>query len=96
MSKVKINGEEFEFKLGFKQIRELIKTTGKDLDQLESIAKDFSNASLIASIGIGKSIEEIEELMDKDGKFDCVTSIITAFSEEVVRYFTPNSQSQTN
>ena len=68
MSKVTINKQEFEFKFGFKQIKELIKVTGKDLDKLEEVAKDFNNASLIGSIGIGNSIEETEELMDKDGE----------------------------
>lgn len=96
MSKVKIDGQEFEFKFGFKQIKELIKLTGKDLDKLEEVAKDFNNASIIGAIGIGKTIEETEEMMDKDGTFECVTSILNAFSEEVVRYFSPNSQSQTN
>ena len=45
MSKVKINGQEFEFKFGFKQIKELIKHTGKDLDKLEEVAKDFKTNS---------------------------------------------------
>jgi len=96
MSKIKIDGQEFEFRFGFKQLKELVKVTGKDLDKLEDVAKDFNNASLICSIGIGKSVEEVEELLDKDGTFDAVTSILTAFSDEVVKYFSPNSQSQTN
>ena len=88
--------QQFEFRFGFKQLKELVKVTGKDLDKLEDVAKDFNNASLICSIGIGKSVEEVEELLDKDGTFDAVTSILTAFSDEVVKYFSPNSQSQTN
>lgn len=96
MSKVKINNQELDFKFGFKQIKELVKKTGKDLDKLEEVAKDFNNVTLIASIGLNKSEEEIENLIDADGSFECVTSILSAFSEEVVKYFSPNSLGQTN
>lgn len=96
MTKIKINNQEFEFQLTYKRLKELCLKSGKDLNELEEFAKDFNNASLIASVGTGKTLEEIEELMDLDGTFECVVNILKAFSEEVIRYFTPNSQSQTN
>lgn len=94
--KIKINGEELEFRFRTKQLGQLIKATGKDLDKLQEIVTDLNNASLLASLGTGKTIEEIEEMMDKDGTFECVQSIIQGFNDEVIQYYSPNSQSQTN
>jgi glycerate kinase len=90
---ITINKQELEFKFKFSQLKELTKITKTDLAGLEEIAKDFNNASLIASIGTGKTIEEIEALLDEDS-FEGVTEIITAFSGEVLAYFNPNSQNQ--
>ncbi len=93
---IKINNQELEFKFNFKQIKQLIQVTCKDLADLEAVAKDFNNVGLIGSIGTGKSVEEIEELLEADGTFEAVKSILDAFSSEVVKYFNPNLQSQTN
>jgi glycerate kinase len=90
---ITINKQELEFKFKFSQLKELTKITKTDLAGLEEIAKDFNNASLIASIGTGKTIEEIETMLDEDS-FEGVTEIITAFSGEVLAYFNPNSQNQ--
>lgn len=92
---ITINKQELEFKFKFSQLKELTKITKTDLAGLEEIAKDFNNASLIASIGTGKPIEEIEAMLDKDS-FEGVTEIITAFSGEVLAYFNPNLQNQAN
>lgn len=92
---ITINKQELEFKFKFSQLKELTKITKTDLAGLEEIAKDFNNASLIASIGTGKPIEEIEAMLDQDS-FEGVTEIITAFSGEVLAYFNPNSQNQAN
>ena len=92
---ITINKQELEFKFKFSQLKELTKITKTDLAGLEEIAKDFNNASLIASIGTGKPIEEIEQMLDEDS-FEGVTEIITAFSGEVLAYFNPNSQNQAN
>jgi glycerate kinase len=92
--KITINKQELEFKFKFSQLKELTKITKTDLAGLEEIAKDFNNASLIASIGTGKTIEEIEQMLDEDGTFEAVTEIISAFSGEVLAYFNPNSQNQ--
>jgi glycerate kinase len=92
---ITINKQELEFKFKFSQLKELTKITKTDLAGLEEIAKDFNNASLIASIGTGKTIEEIEALLDEDS-FEGVTEIITAFSGEVLAYFNPNLQNQVN
>jgi glycerate kinase len=93
--KITINKQELEFKFKFSQLKELTKITKTDLAGLEEIAKDFNNAALIGSIGTGKTIEEIEALLDEDS-FEGVTEIITAFSGEVLAYFNPNSQNQAN
>ena len=93
--KITINKQELEFKFKFSQLKELTKITKTDLTGLEEIAKDFNNAALIGSIGTGKTIEEIEALLDEDS-FEGVTEIITAFSGEVLAYFSPNSQNQAN
>jgi glycerate kinase len=90
---ITINKQELEFKFKFSQLKELTKITKTDLTGLEEIAKDFNNAALIGSIGTGKTIEEIEALLDEDS-FEGVTEIITAFSGEVLAYFNPNSQNQ--
>jgi glycerate kinase len=92
---ITINKQELEFKFKFSQLKELTKITKTDLTGLEEIAKDFNNAALIGSIGTGKTIEEIEALLDEDS-FEGVTEIITAFSGEVLAYFSPNSQNQAN
>ena len=94
--KIKINHQELEFKFKFKQLKELCNVTGKELTELEAITSNLNSIALIASLGTGKSIEEIETLLDEDGTFDAVQGIVKAFSEEVVQYFSPNSQSQTN
>jgi hypothetical protein len=90
---ITINKQKLEFKFKFSQLKELTKITKTDLTGLEEIAKDFNNAALIGSIGTGKTIEEIEALLDEDS-FEGVTEIITAFSGEVLAYFNPNSQNQ--
>jgi glycerate kinase len=92
---ITINKQKLEFKFKFSQLKELTKITKTDLTGLEEIAKDFNNAALIGSIGTGKTIEEIEALLDEDS-FEGVTEIITAFSGEVLAYFNPNSQNQAN
>lgn len=96
MTTIKLNNQEFEFKFRFRQVKELLKITGKDLSTMDDIAQDFSNIPLIASLGTGKTIEEMELLLDQEETFEGVKSIAAAFGQEVKAYFTPNSQSQTN
>lgn len=93
---MKIHTKELTFTFRFKQVKELSEKTGKELQDFESIAKDFKNAPLILSIGANIPIEEAEELLQEDERgFGAVTEIINTFTEQVVNYLTPNLQSQT-
>lgn len=93
--KITINNTEHEFNFRFCELVELCEKTGKQMDELESIAKEIKYTSLIGSIGMGKSEEEVKEIL-QNSTFDAVQSIINAFSLEVVAYLNPNSQSQAN
>lgn len=96
MAKIKINGEEFEFRFRFKEVGKLLKVTGKNLGDIQEITQDFNNAALIGSIGIGKTCEEVEELLDKDGTFESVSNLLMAFAEEVGQYFQKDEQKVEN
>jgi len=93
--KITINNKKLDFKFKYSQLTKLLKETGKDVTQLDEIAKDFHSSSLILSIGCNISIKAATELLD-DGSFEDITAIGKAFGEEVVQYVSPNSASQTN
>jgi len=93
--KITINNTELEFYYGFEELEKLCEVTGKELTELETITTKLSNIPLIASIGTGKTEEEIRVLL-RAGKFEAVKTIVGAFGESVTQYFSPNSQSQTN
>ncbi len=96
MTTIKLNNQELEFNFKFDEVLLLLNRVGKDISQFEEIAKDLNNIIPIAAIGTGKTEEEIRELIKLDGNFSCVAQIGKVFSEEVVIFFTPNSQSQAN
>tara|TARA_R110000868_G_scaffold125509_4_gene331460 strand:+ start:1653 stop:1943 length:291 start_codon:yes stop_codon:yes gene_type:complete len=96
MTTITINNQELEFSFKFKQVRQLVNKVGKDIEQFEEIVKDLNNVIPIGAIGTGKTEEEIEELIDADGTFNAVKQILEAFTNEVVIFFSPNSQSQAN
>lgn len=93
--KITINKQELEFNYNYSQIKQLCSAKGKKLEDLKDIAEDFGNADLILSIGVNISLEDATKLLDEDGTFEAVRLIIESFSNEVVRYMNPNSQSQT-
>ena len=92
--KITINNQDYEFKFRFKELTELTKQTGKELSDLEEVAKDITKTSIIFSIGCKISLEQAENILD-EGTFNDVTIVINAFSSEVVKYLNPNSPSQT-
>jgi hypothetical protein len=93
--KITINKQDLEFNYNYSQIKQLCNDKGKKLDELKDIAEDFGNADLILSIGVNIPLEDATKLLDDDGSFEAVRLIIESFSNEVVRYMNPNSQSQT-
>lgn len=94
---MKISNRELELTYKFKELAELKKRSGKDVDEFVELAKDFTNAPLLLSIGAGISEEEAIELIQSDESgFQIVVEIVKEFSEKATIYLTPNSQSQTN
>ena len=94
MSTVKINGKEYEFKIRFSQLMKIYEKTGTDLQGLEDFVKDQTNLPMIVSLGLNKSIEEATELLDSVDSYLETIDFIKVFNDEVVRYISPNSQSQ--
>ena len=92
--KITINNKKLEFKFKYSQLAKLLKETGKEISQLQEIASDLQSSALVLSIGANISIKEATDLLDA-GSFEDITAIGKAFSEEVVQYVSPNSQSQT-
>lgn len=94
---MKINNQEIKFEFRFKQVAELCKVKGIDLDQLEAVAKDFTNAPLILSIGAGISLDEATDLIQNDERgFKAITEVLQEFSNQVVSWINPNLLSQTD
>lgn len=93
--KITINKQELDFNFKYLQVVELLEKTGKKLENLQEIAEDIKNASLIGSIGLGKEEAVVKEML-QEGSFENIRLIIEAFSIEVLAFISPNSASQTN
>ena len=93
--KITINNQDLDFNFKYLQVCELLEKTGKKLENLQEIAEDIKNASLIGSIGFKKEEAEVKEML-QEGSFENIRLIIEAFSMEVLAFISPNSVSQTN
>lgn len=88
MSKIKLNGIEYEFRYSFKNLKELVTAENLDLSKIQEFGGNFTNVPKIIFYGIGKSltIDEIESALDSEG-FDKLVSTIELFGSEVSQYF---------
>jgi hypothetical protein len=87
-----------EMKFSFKAINELIELTKCKLEDIGTLASDFSKIAIIAHVGNKHaggtlSIEEIENILDKED-FKTVLSIATEYGKQMKDYFPPNETSQ--
>lgn len=90
---ITINNKEYEFKYTFSKLNKLMQAKNLTLEGLSELGKDFSSVALIGAIGMNKTEQELEQLLD-ESTFEAVKTIMEAFAKEVQAYF-PNVESQT-
>ena len=93
--KINLNQKEYNFEFKFKQLVELEKVHGVQLEDVETFVKKLSNTSIIGALGLGMEVSEVNEILS-GGSFEDIKAILSAFDSEVSRYINPNLQSQTN
>jgi hypothetical protein len=95
---MKIKETELKLKFSYKAIIELLEISGVTLDKIGEYGADIKNAATILYVGQKHSggelsLQDCEDLLDS-GDWNDVLEIINLFSQEVTKYFTPNSTSQ--